>query len=359
MAQKLELEVNAKSNVEATLGKIEKSYKNFGNEIAGRLAGATSAAVLFDKAIGFLTETMRHFKDIADAAARSGLSGEQFQMLAYAADQAGVPLQSVAKATREMRKALAEAADGSQEQIDKLKALGFTEEQIRSGNIKATEVFIQLAEAMQMAKSDAEQIAIATALLGQKVGQDLIPMLVDGGKKLRTTFREAPLISEDDMKNIKEASDILDRMEANAKAIAASFITAATGLSGMAKFLEGPIGVIRRRVMSDLGIGRETPTPATGAVDVTKLTKEPTAAEKKAAKDASTATAQSVSGNVIGVGQQPVIAAMNEQLSVLKDIRDNTAKGQPTLAPGPITDKQSQGSIAAPSRAAMITKKPN
>lgn len=360
MAQKLEVEINAKSNVEATLGKIEKSYKNFGNEIAGRITGAAGATVLFDKALTFLTETMRQFKEIADAAARSGLSGEQFQQLAYAADQAGVPISSVAKATRELRKALAEAADGSVEQMEKLKALGFTEEQIRSGNIKATEVFIQLAEAMQMAKSDAEQIAIATSLLGQKVGQDLIPMLLDGSKKLRQTFKEAPLLSDEELNNIKDAADLYDRMAASARSIAASMVVAGTGMGGFFKLAEGPLGVFRRKLMTDLGIGREESMPAKGPVNVGKLTAEPkTAAEKKADKDSKTATAQSVSGNVIGVGQQPVIAAMNEQIEILKDIRDNTAKGEPTQAPGPITSKQAQGSVAAPSRAAMITKKPN
>lgn len=360
MAQKLEVEINAKSNVEATLGKIEKSYKNFGNEIAGRIAGAAGATVLFDKALTFLTDTMREFKEIADAAARSGLSGEQFQQLAYAADQAGVPISSVAKATRELRKALAEAADGSVEQMEKLKALGFTEEQIRSGNIKATDVFIQLAAAMQMAKSDAEQVAIATSLLGQKVAQDLIPMLAEGAQKLRQLFKEAPILSDKELENIKKAADLFAFMEAKAKSIAASMVTAFLGMSGLPGFLEGPIGVFRRQIMRDLGIGRTESSPMTGKVDVAKLTKEPTtAAEKKADKDSKTATAQSVSGNVIGVGQQPVIAAMNEQIEILKDIRDNTAKGEPTQAPGPITSKQAQGSVAAPSRAAMITKKPN
>lgn len=61
--------------------------------------------------------------------------------------------------------------------------------------------------------------------------------------------------------------------------------------------------------------------------------------------------AQSVSGNVIGVGQSPVIAAMNEQTELLRDIRNNTTPAQAALTPDPnLTYK-----TTSPSRAALVT----
>ena len=65
-----------------------------------------------------------------------------------------------------------------------------------------------------------------------------------------------------------------------------------------------------------------------------------------------TADAKSVSGNVIGVGQSPVIAAMTEQTDLLRRIADNTTPGQPALMPDP--DQTYKGSQAAPSRAALL-----
>lgn len=60
--------------------------------------------------------------------------------------------------------------------------------------------------------------------------------------------------------------------------------------------------------------------------------------------------AQSVSGNVIGVGQSPVIAAMSEQTDLLRQIAVNTTPGQAALTPDPnLTNKTS-----TPSRAALL-----
>ena len=70
---------------------------------------------------------------------------------------------------------------------------------------------------------------------------------------------------------------------------------------------------------------------------------------KKMTEDLS--KAQSVSGNVIGVGQSPVIAAMNETNDLLREIARNTTKTQAADTPDiNLTNK-------APSRAALLMGK--
>jgi len=60
-------------------------------------------------------------------------------------------------------------------------------------------------------------------------------------------------------------------------------------------------------------------------------------------KAAGSSGMSSVSGNVIGVGQNPVISAMHEQIELAKQQRDYlaiiAAKGQPAGSPGDITNK--------------------
>jgi len=63
-----------------------------------------------------------------------------------------------------------------------------------------------------------------------------------------------------------------------------------------------------------------------------------TAPAKKMTEDLT--KAQSVSGNVIGVGQSPVIAAMTEQTDLLRKIADNTTPAQPALQPDPNLTKK-------------------
>jgi hypothetical protein len=52
------------------------------------------------------------------------------------------------------------------------------------------------------------------------------------------------------------------------------------------------------------------------------------------------ADAKSVSGDVIGMGQSPVIAAMTETNDILRRIEANTAPAQPTLTPDPNLTKK-------------------
>jgi hypothetical protein len=60
--------------------------------------------------------------------------------------------------------------------------------------------------------------------------------------------------------------------------------------------------------------------------------------------------ARAVSGNVIGVGQSPVIAAMNETNDLLRQIATNTTPSQAALTPDPnLTSK-----TTVPSRAALL-----
>lgn len=73
-----------------------------------------------------------------------------------------------------------------------------------------------------------------------------------------------------------------------------------------------------------------------------------TAPAKKMTEDLT--KAQSVSGNVIGVGQSPVIAAMTETNDLLRQVVANTTPAQPALTPDPnLTYK-----TATPSRAALV-----
>lgn len=70
--------------------------------------------------------------------------------------------------------------------------------------------------------------------------------------------------------------------------------------------------------------------------------------KKKVAEDMT--KAQSVSGNVIGVGQSPVIAAMTETNDLLRSIDNKLTPAQPPLTPDPnLTNK-----ATAPSRAGLL-----
>lgn len=67
---------------------------------------------------------------------------------------------------------------------------------------------------------------------------------------------------------------------------------------------------------------------------------KPESAPTTTASQQKFADAKSVSGDVIGMGQSPVIAAMTETNDILRRIEANTAPAQPTLTPDPNLTKK-------------------
>ena len=351
MGQKLEYELKGKSDVEQVTGRAKKSvddlndkFNSLGKNLLGKFVGFTAAAALFDKALNFVGDTFRELGQIADEVEKSGLSAEQFQALAFAANQSGVSIQSLAKATRQLRTDMAEAAAGNAAQLAKFQALGITIEQIRSGNADA--VFKAIAVAMSDATTEADRLTIAQGYFGDKIGNDIIPMLVDVAK-LHKDIAKAPIVDADTLKMIGEYNDQIDELIAKFKVLTAYGFNLATN-----KYTPwgGGAYVVQQSVNRMLGVDdvAKAPTSKPGSASmVLDALKKPEKAEKEKAADTKgstpSGTASSVSGNVIGVGQNPVITALQEQQAIAKEqlacLQVIASRGPNAGPPADLTEK--------------------
>lgn len=318
MARKLELELQAKSNADVVLNRAQKAANNFTTGLVSKFTSAFGAMALFDKALNLHVEVFKEFGGLADQIAKSGLASDQFQELAYAAKQSGADVKDVTKAVRELNKAVAEAKiNPAGKQAQALLALGFSMESISAGNIKATDVFRQLALAMEQTTSDADKVAIATVLLGDKVGQNLIPMLENGKKSLDKLFKDAPIVSDDALKRIDDANDRIDTMWAKLKGIIAlNFGDLLSGnIISMLSFGAVSTGINASQVFAPR---EQQQGPELGAPDAKKLIES----QAKANAEANA----SVGAGVIGVGASPQMVVLNEQKDLLQEI--NSGIGQ-------------------------------
>jgi hypothetical protein len=357
MAQKLEYELKGKSDVEQVTGRAKKSvdslgesFKKAGKDIGNKLAGMFAATVLFDKALGFLTGTFKELGNVADQVDRSGLSAEQFQGLAFAAQQSGVSVSALAKATRQLRVDMAEAAAGTGKKVEMFKALGISIDQLKSGD--ATAVFLAIAKAMEGSADDSERLLISTAFFGDKIGNDILPMLADY-LKLSKDIANAPIVDAKTLKMIGDYNDGMDGLTAKMKVFVAYIFSAYDAYSKfIAKIAEGaatlgfdlmdkvsPGGTASSITQAALNNPISGPLVAMGADGATKATGSTTndarkseaakailaaiggtAKEEKAkAADTKGPSASGVSGSVIGVGQNPVVTALQEQQGIARE----------------------------------------
>lgn len=385
MSQKLEYELKGKSDVEQVTGRAKKSvetlgqsFKKAGDDIVKKFTGMFAGAVLFDKALNLITGTFRELGEVADQVDRSGISSEQFQKLAYAAQQSGVSISTLAKATRQLRVDMAEAAAGTGDKIEMFKALGVSMEQLKSGDVMA--VFMGISQALGGSADDSERLLITTALFGDKIGNDIIPLLNDF-KKLQKDIADAPIVDAKTLKLIGEYNDGMDRLNAKMKVFVAHLFSAyetyskwmakvaedaATGvfsflnkigLGGMASdavitmMPKTPMGAALVALGAD-GTTRPQAVPAaSNANERTKAVLDAIKAGTKPEKDKAADTkgqtggnsATSVSGNVIGVGQNPVVSAIHEQTELAKQqleyLRMIAAQKTPNIPSPSLTDK--------------------
>jgi len=358
MSQKLEYELKGKSDVEQVTGRAKKSvdslgesFKKAGKDIGNKIAGWFAATVLFDKALGFVTNTFKELGAVADQVDRSGLSAEQFQGLAFAAQQSGVSVSALAKATRQLRVDMAEAAAGTGKKVEMFKALGISLEQLKAGD--ATAVFLAISKAMAGSADDSERLLITTAFFGDKTGNDILPMLAEY-EKLTQDIANAPIVDAKTLKMIGNYNDGMDSITAKMKVFVAYIFAAYDAYSKFtAKIAEGfatfgfniadkvsPGGTASGFAQGALKYNPATaPLVAMGADGATKQTgpaasdaKKGEAAkailaaigaagkdEKSKAADSKGASASSVSGSVIGVGQNPVVSALQEQQGIARE----------------------------------------
>lgn len=384
MSQKLEYEFKGKSDVEQVTGRAKKSveslgqsFKKAGDDIVKKITGMFAGAVLFDKALNLVTSTFKDLGEVADQVDRSGISADQFQRLGYAAQQSGVSISVLAKATRQLRVDMAEAAAGTGKKIEMFKALGITLEQLKSGDASA--VFMAISQAMAGSADDSERLLILTTMFGDKIGNDIMPLLADF-QKLQKDIANAPVVDEKTLKLIGDYNDGMDRLNAKMKVLVAHIFSAydayskwmskvaedaANGMFGFLNFI-GIGGAASSAVttaipMTPMGgaltamgaTGSTTATPAaqpagaanTKAQALLAAIKAGTSPEKDKAADTkgTTSTASAVSGNVIGVGQNPVVSAIHEQVEIAKQqldyLRILASKG-PANGPSPnLTNK--------------------
>lgn len=383
MSQKLEYELKGKSDVEQVTGRAKKSveslgqsFKKAGDDIVKRITGMFAGAVLFDKALNLISGTFKELGAVADQVDRSGLSSEQFQKLAYAAQQSGVSISVLAKATRQLRVDMAEAAAGTGKKVEMFKALGISMEQLKSGD--ATAVFMAIAQAMSGSADDSERLLILTAMFGDKIGNDIMPLLSDF-QKLQKDIANAPVVDAKTLKLIGDYNDGIDRLNAGMKVLIANIFGAYDAYSKWASKVAEDAASGIFGFLNKIGIGGEassavttmmprTPlgfaavgsgladgniratgsaAPAAGgerAKAVLDAIKAGTKTEKDKSADtkAKDPNASSVSGSVIGVGQNPVVMAMQEQTEIAKQqldyLRIMASKGPGQIDPN-LTNK--------------------
>ncbi len=211
--RELKAVLTLKDELSKELKGVQGRIKVFSGEVARlakigffALTGAVTAAALALK--NFVQETVRYGVEVDKVSKQTGMAVEDFQRLAYAAEQEHASVESVTKAMPILAKYMEYARQGQvtyRREFDKM-GISVTNAE---GKLKSTyEVLLEMSDYYSTATNKTQALAIATTLLGRR-GAELVPLLRLGRKGIENLGEGAAVMSEKTIAATKIFSDRL------------------------------------------------------------------------------------------------------------------------------------------------------
>lgn len=228
MSNTVEFTINARDQASRAVETVQNKLKSFGSDLAKGVLSFAGPMALVQGAIGMISNAIEEYKakikeavdnasKLKDTASDLGVSVEEYQKLSSAADKAGISLNKVVKAYQEINGVLEKAKTNAGSQA-MLEALGFDTKDIIDGNVKAIDVIEKLGAAMLGASNDTDAFKVATAVLGETLAKDLLPVLQQAGK-LASGFGETAGLTEEEA-DILRNKKIAEQTKKNREAVA-------------------------------------------------------------------------------------------------------------------------------------------
>jgi hypothetical protein len=351
--QQLGFDVVGKSNASQVMGqaakeadklreKLAKAF-DFKGALTGAFIGAFGAAALLDKAINTITESFRNMADAADQSAKAGISSGEFYQLSVAAEQAGVSTSSLAKGIRDLRFMMKDAQTDTVKMDSLVKGLGFSEEQVRSGNIQAIEVYRRVAFALSQVSTDLEKTTLISKFFTERTANEMLPVLEAIGKN-PDIFNGLIVASQQSYDAADKLDDMISKLWHNIKTVigigaAGAFTRLSEQIEyakkGLSWFWEhSPTGMVAEMLGISNPFKNTVSTTTPGATqsqkDGAKFLAQETAKTVKndntIANSLGASMGNGPTSGVIGVGNNATFSLMEEQLDTLKAIRDSIDK---------------------------------
>lgn len=214
-------------NVTANTEKFSRGMKTARHELAAfekisehithtitHLGGALAAGLTVHKFIEDVHKATEDIVELSHAAKRLGMSTEAFGGLEHAANLSHISTEQLTKALTKMEKNVGSGADAIQD-------LHLRASELK--NLKADEIFLRIAGAIEKLPTASEKTAAAMAVFG-KSGAEMLKLINQGPDGIRAAMAEAGRMglapSEEDVKKIEEEDRAIRQLSETYKGLA-------------------------------------------------------------------------------------------------------------------------------------------
>lgn len=187
--------------------------------LAVGVGAVTAAVTAAGGAVLALTNRVATAGDeIAKTATKFGVTVEELQRLRFAADRSGASVETMTQAVREQSKLIDEARQAGVTPFTMaLDRVGLSLEELERAT-GAEERFGIIADALRAVSNTGERTALSMKLLGEEVGPQLVPLMLEGSRGIRALGDEAErlglVMSEDAAKASEGFLDTMTNLRA-------------------------------------------------------------------------------------------------------------------------------------------------
>ena len=184
--------------------------------VAG-VGAAVAAGALF-AALRKSREAVREAAEIGELASQAGVTAEQFQEAAIAADKFGVSISALTDAQKELSLRTDEfVTTGAGPAAEALERLGYTQDELAGKLRDSSALFDEVIDRIAVLDTRAAQIRVADEIFGGQGGEQLVQLLDAGAGAMARLRQEARdlgvILNEDEIRKARELSGELKLLE--------------------------------------------------------------------------------------------------------------------------------------------------
>ena len=222
VSKELKVQSSAWTQVGEKAQKVGKQISEIGDKMVniGSKFVAAGGAIL--GAFGGLAVSAgKAADDVNTLSKQTGISTDQLQKFAYAADLIDVDINTLAKSYAKLTKQMNSARGGTGAAAEAFQTLGVSVTDV-NGNLRDNEeVFQEVIAALGSIENETERDAIAMSLFG-KSAQELNPLILGGADALEALGKEAEdlglILDQETLDKLNEFNDVVDSTKSKLKA---------------------------------------------------------------------------------------------------------------------------------------------
>jgi hypothetical protein len=197
-----------------------KWFGDYAKGLKDKLASAFSLDSIVSKFVSGMGEQLEKFKEIDTLARKLNVTRVELQQFAKLGKDFNLDMETMGRSIAYANKTLGAAAEGNKQAQDKLMRMGFTQKEVTSGNLRATDVLYKLSEAYEKnvksgnANRAANILAIDTTSTFGRAGADLVTVLKQGNEAMRERIKLMEVYSESEVKTGARLARTIERQKA-------------------------------------------------------------------------------------------------------------------------------------------------